>query len=177
MGKSIRATNPLRNLFIHLISIDIHSLTHTLSLYPRHCPLIAVSMAKRKRDSEPPDTPSIIVSNATSTTTPTKPSKMPCRHMYTNEEHRFIWYHRKTLGMSPNKTHGKFHDYFKPAVRVSLDGLNQLVGRLGRTLPDDVVGVVNTEAWATSGPVGMNEEVFATLPKSFYRFNNNVQSL
>lgn len=90
--------------------------------------------------------------------------KIPSRHMYTNEQYRFIWYHREVLRMSAVKTHEAFHAYFDPEVSVSVDGLNQLVGRLRRVQPKEVISAKNKEPWAMSHMFGKKGEVGRSHP-------------
>lgn len=50
--------------------------------------------------------------------------------------------------MSAKEAHKIFYDYFSTEVAVSVDGLNQLAGRLRRIQSPEVVSAKNTEIWA-----------------------------
>lgn len=96
------------------------------------------------------------------------------RHMYSNEQQRFVWYHRKVLKMTAKKTHQIFHEHFNPEVKVSVDGINQLAGRMRRTQPPEVVSVVHNEPWAFSVARAPSEEVSHSLPQLSASSANNV---
>lgn len=92
-------------------------------------------------------------------TVPVPEKKKLSRHMYTNEQHRFVWFHREILKFSAIKTHSIFHSYFKPDVAISVDGLNQLFGRLRRTQPKEVLSTANHEPWAVLLPPAEKLEI------------------
>lgn len=83
----------------------------------------------------------------TSTLEPTPSASKHPRHMYTNEQHRFIWFYRNELKMKADQTARMYNDYF--GLEQKSGPLNQLSGRLKKTMPPEVVLHKHTEPWAT----------------------------
>lgn len=83
---------------------------------------------------------------------PADPPSSPCRrhprrHMYTIEEHRFVWFHRFHLMMKSSQTHEMFQKTFHiPSVKK--DHLNQLAARLWRHNDPKVTAITHSEPWA-----------------------------
>lgn len=123
------------SFFVH-IPIYLYK-TFSILLYFPSENTVTYAMNKRKQMSD----------DLTGSTLP--PSKKHLtRHMYTNEQHRFVWYHRDILKMPAKETHKKFYNHYSTNVAVSVDSLNQLAGRLRRIQSPEVVLAKNTEAWA-----------------------------
>lgn len=144
------------SFFLGLPSLILHTHLPSNTLFQRDNP-VTYSMNKRKQTH---DYSTGHGSGAAVTPTPSKKLKRLTRHMYTNEQQRFIWYHRDILKMSAKEVHKSFYDYFSTEVAVSVDGLNQLAGRLRRVQSPEVVSAKNTEIWAIPVSHGVRQPEF-----------------